>query len=237
MAQVPEPALIKSRPVAPWVTTAMVPTVVPPLRAKFVVAVAVDCNSTIPALTAGPLVTVPAGAAAMLIVTGLVTLLEKPALATVALIDGLPALMFAATLTVIVTGSLTPVLHEEVRVQVSVEATQVQNPSPSVMATGVSPAGSVTVRNTGGVVAIAEAPVFSTVTVTVSPVSPPVKVVGLSVMPIETVGATTGTEKFIRSNKLYSSMCSWGVNGEVLARPPVHSAGKVTVSFVEVLST
>jgi ABC-type amino acid transport system permease subunit len=107
----------------------MVPTVVPPLMAKFVVAAAVDCNSTVPALTAAPLVTVPAGAAAMLIVIGLVTLLEKPALATVALIDGLPALMLAATLTVIVTGSLTPALHEEVRVQVSVEATQAPIPA------------------------------------------------------------------------------------------------------------
>src|SRR3984957_8575286 len=215
----------------------MVPTVVPPLMAKFVVAVAVACNSTVPALTAAPLVTVPAGAAAMLIVIGLVTLLEEPALATVALIDGLPALMLAATLTVMVTGSLTPALHEEVRVQVSVEATHVYNPSESVIATGVSPAGSVTVRNTAGVVAIAEAPVFCTVTVTVSPVSPPVKVVGLWVMPIETVGATTGTEKFIRSNKLYSSMCSCGEKAAVFARPPVHSAGKVTVLFVEVLST
>ena|ERR1700733_6852148 len=124
MVQVPEPALVKSRPVAPCVTTEIVPTVVPALIAKFVVADPVNCNSTVPALTLAPVVTVPAGAELMLSVMGLVTLLEKPALATVALTDGLPPLTLAATPTVRVTASITLAPQAEVRVQVSVEMLQ-----------------------------------------------------------------------------------------------------------------
>ncbi len=235
--QVPDPALEKSRPVAPCVTTEMVPMVVPALMAKFVVADPVDSNSTAPALTPAPVVTTPAGAVSTVIVSGLVTLLEKPALPTVAVTaETLPA-TFAAIPTVIVIVSLRLGLHAVINVQVNVEGVQLHMPSASVMATGVRPAGSVTVRKTCGVVGIAEDPVFCTVTITVSPTWPPVNVDGLVVMPTDTVGATTGTAKFIRSNRLYSSMCSCGVKAAVFANPPVHSAGKVTVLFVEVLST
>src|SRR5271166_3843934 len=125
VAQVPEPALVKSRPVAPWVTTAMVPMVVPALMAKVVVADPVDCRLTVPALTLAPVVTVPAGAASTVSVMGLVTLLEKPALETVALTDGVPELTLAATPTVMVMASVTPEFHAEVSVQVNVETSQV----------------------------------------------------------------------------------------------------------------
>jgi hypothetical protein len=124
----------------------MVPTVVPPLMANVAVADAVDCSSTVPAPVVPSTVTVPGGAEATVIVTGLVTLLEKPALATVALTAEMPALTLAATPTVTVIVSLTPELQAVVRVQVSVEALQLHRPPESVMATGVTPEGSVTVR-------------------------------------------------------------------------------------------
>jgi hypothetical protein len=109
-------------------------------------------------------------------VIGLVTLLEKPALATVALTDGLPALMLAATLAVIVTGSLTPAPHAEVSVQVSVEDIAAIQFLRIRHGYRSKPGGKRDRKVDRRVVAaIADAPVLSTVTVTVSPASPPVK--------------------------------------------------------------
>ena len=94
-------------------------------------------------------------------------------------------------------------------VQVSVASVQFQPLVGSSMATAVSPAGREIASVTVGLVAIGVVSlVLVTSKVMVSPLSPPVKVDGACVIVMVAVGTVTGTAKFIRSKRLYSSMCS-----------------------------
>ena len=104
---------------------------------------------------------------------------------------------------------LLPAASAVARVQVRVESVQLQPLVGSLMATAASPAGKEMARVTVGLVAMDELSlVLVTLKVMVSALSPPVKVDGEWVMSMVAVGTITGTEKFIRSKRLYSSMCS-----------------------------